>query len=70
MDKIAVEQFIDALPKELEIWVPSHNPGTAAEVADLIESYDSACSPPGNRVKTRHQDHRPSSQPPGKIHGC
>ena len=63
MDKIAVEQLLNALPQELQIWVPSHNPGTAAAVAQLIESYDSAHIPLGNRVGTRHQDHRPSSRP-------
>ena len=45
MDKIAVGQFLDALPQELRIWVASHNPGTAAAVAELIESYDTADSP-------------------------
>ena len=63
MDKIAVEQFLNALPQELRIWVESHNPGTATTVAELIESYDSAHSPLENRVRTRYQDHRPSSRP-------
>ena len=63
MDKIAVEQFLHALPQELRKWVASHNPGTAAEVAELIESYDSAHSPAENRVRTRYQDHRSSSRP-------
>ena len=35
-------------------------------MAELIESYDSAHSPLGNRVRTCHQHHRPSSRPPGK----
>ena len=62
MDKIAVEQFLNALPQELRIWMASHTPGTATTVAELIESYDSAHSPLKNRVRTHHQDHRPSSR--------
>ena len=53
LDKIAVEQFINALPEELRIWVASHSPETPTAVATLIEAYDSAHSSTGNRVKTR-----------------
>ena len=41
-DKIAVEQFINALPQGLRVWVASHDPKKPAEVARLIETYDSA----------------------------
>ena len=41
-DKIAVEQFINALPQGLRVWVASHDPKKPAEIARLIETYDSA----------------------------
>ena len=41
-DKIVVEQFIYALPQGLRIWVASHDPKKPAEIARLIETYDSA----------------------------
>ena len=59
LDKIAVEQFINALPQELRIWVASHSPDTPTAVAKLIESYDSAHSSPGNKVKPRQLDYKP-----------
>ena len=65
-DKIVVEQCLDALPQELQIWVASHNPGMVAIVAELIESYDLAHNPLRSRVRTHYQDHRPSSRPPRK----
>ena len=42
LEKIAVEQFLNALPQELRIWVASQNPTTPTKVAELIELYDSA----------------------------
>ena len=39
LDKIAVEQFINALPQELRIWVASHSPETPTAVATLFEAY-------------------------------
>ena len=63
MNKIVAKQFLNALPQELRICVASHNPETAATVPELIESYDSEHSPLQIRVRTRHQDHRPSSRP-------
>ena len=52
LDKIAVEQFINALPQDLRIWVASHSPETPTAVAKLIEAYDSAHSSTENRVST------------------
>ena len=63
MDKLAVEHFLNALLQELRTWVASHNPGTPAAVAELVELYDSAHGPPGNSVKTRYQDHKPPLRP-------
>ena len=59
MDKIAVEQFLNELRKQLRIWVASLNRGTATTVAELIEAYDLAHSPLGYSVRTRSHDHRP-----------
>ena len=59
LDKIAVEQFINALPQELRIWVASHSPETPTTVAKLIEAYDSAHSPVGHKGKIRPQDYKP-----------
>ena len=47
LNKIAVEQFINALPQELRIWVASHTLDTPTVVAELIEAYDFAHSPVG-----------------------
>ena len=66
MDNIAAEQLLNALQQEIQIWVASHNPGTATTVAELIESYHSAHSPLGNRVRTRYQDYRPLLRPLSK----
>ena len=66
LDKIAVEQFINALPQELRIWVASHSPETPTAVATLIEAYDSARSSTGNRVKTSPQDYRPQRKSDSK----
>ena len=59
LKKIAGEQFINALPQELRIWVASHSPETPTAVAKLIESYDSAHSTTGSKVNTRRQDYKP-----------
>ena len=59
LNKIAVEQFINSLPQVLRIWVVSHSPNTPTAVAELIESYDSAHSPLGNKVGTRQSDYKP-----------
>ena len=59
LDKIAVEQFVTALPQELRIWVASHSPETPAAVARLIEAYDSAHTSTGNRGKAPPQDYKP-----------
>ena len=37
----------------------SHSQDTPTAVAKLIESYDSAHSPPGNSGKTHYQDYKP-----------
>ena len=49
LEQIAVEQFLNGLPQEVRVWVASQNPTTSAEVASLLESYDSAHARP---VKT------------------
>ena len=59
LNKIAVEQFINALPQELRIWVASHSPDTPTAIAELIESYDSAHSPLGNKVRTHQSGYKP-----------
>ena len=57
IDKIVVEQCLDALPQDLRVWVASHTPGTAAVVAELIESYES------RYVQKCHQGQRSNINP-------
>ena len=59
MDKIAVEQFVNGLPQELRVWVASHNPKKPADVAELIEAYDSAHARV-NVEKTKFSTTRPT----------
>ena len=66
LDKIAVEQFINALLQDLRIWVASQSPETPTAVATLIEAYDSAHNSTGNRVKTRPQDYKPQRKSDSK----
>ena len=56
LNKIAVEQFINAPPQELRIWVALHSPETPTGVVKLIEAYDSAHSPIRHKGKTHPQD--------------
>ena len=49
VQQIAVERFLIRLPQEVRVWVASQNPTTSADVALLLESYDSAHARP---VKT------------------
>ena len=60
LSKIVMEQFITALPHVLRIWVASHSLVTPPAVAELIESYDSAHSTLGNKVRTRQLDYNPN----------
>ena len=50
-DKIAVEQLINALPQGLRVWVATHEPKKPAEVAKLIETYDSTHARAGGEDK-------------------
>ena len=59
VDKIAVEQFINGLPQELRIWVASHKPDKPANIAELIESYDSAHA----RTNVEKTKFHPTSRP-------
>ena len=59
MDKIAVEQFVNGLPQELRVWVASHNPKKPADVAELIEAYDSGHARV-NVEKTKFSTPRPT----------
>ena len=61
LEKIAVEQFLNALPQELRIWVASQNPTTPTKVAELIELYDSAHN--SNTQGNRKQPLDPKSTP-------
>ena len=58
MNKIAVEQFVNGLPQELRVWVASHNHKKPADVAELIEAYDSAQAQV-NVEKTKFSTPRP-----------
>ena len=61
LEKIAVEQFLNALPQELRIWVASQNPTTPTKVAELIELYNSAHN--SNTQGNRKQPLDPKSTP-------
>ena len=64
LEKIAVEQFLNALPQKLRIWVASQNPTTPTKVAELIELYDSAHN---NIQGNRKQPHQTDSESMSKI---
>ncbi len=68
IDKIAVEQFINGLPQELRIWVASHDPKKPTDVAELIESYDSAHAR-GGTEKAKFTTPRPASTRDGSTQG-
>ena len=64
LEQIAVEQFLNGLPQEVRVWVASQNPTTSAEVAALLESYDSAHARPvktGTCNPQQDQKHTPRS---------
>ena len=66
LDKIAVEHYQEVLPQELRIWVASHSPTTPAEVAKLIESYDSAYNQSGRRRRNYREEYKPPGKTPSQ----
>ena len=64
LEKIAVEEFLNALPQELRIWVVSQNPTTPTKVVELIELYNSAHS---NTQGNQKQLHQPDSESTSKT---
>ena len=67
MNKIAVEQFVNGLPQELRVWVASHNPKKPADVAELIEAYDSAHRSMLRKPSSQLQDRHPHET--GQVEG-
>ena len=41
-DQMVLEQFLDMLNTDLQVWVREHTPRSSAEAADLVETFVTA----------------------------
>ena len=53
LDKVVVEQLLNAMPSELRVWISERKPATSAEAGRLADDYTQA----RRHLRHRHLQH-------------